>query len=185
MDRVITATNNHHFNDERSLRIVINPNGSVKRFWNDIDASSMDLIEELHAMFCFTGIEPSRIQSDGGSVNDIYKLLYDIPFPGDVRFMHISTCGCNMGHCSGFKGAKVEPPVDTFGEAMALLGIEEEMDGITFYQYPDSVLLSMDWWTKEIERKYLSSRCPYDSPREPEPLHLDPTVRYIFYSYGR
>ena len=107
----------------------------------------MDLCKELKKVFSWTGLGPPQ----GPELVKVYKSLYDLPIPSDVKFLDVDVCWCNMGHCGAPLSVKDLGHVDTYGEAIALWADERRgMDGTTHYEYPDSMWLVLDWQTEPI-----------------------------------
>ena len=116
---------------------------------------------------------------------DIVKCIYDTPLEHSVKFIRIGHCGCNMGHCGAITGISIDDKeYKTYGDVMALFGDETiTEDGNTYYEYPDSVLLTLEQITQLPDKIHSTWYCGSDKKIVTE--SLDQNIIYLSYSYGR
>lgn len=192
MSRTITVRTSHHWFSDRAglplgtLELRINPDGTVEHDWVGFSESGdRDFTRELARAFSFTGVSPSCLTVTGGTVQEVYDAVYGLPVPDDVSFAALSICGCNMGHCDALTDVKVADKARTYGEAMALWGMRSTEAsghgaGISFWEYPDSVFLSLEWWTEPLS---VPGGC-YDKAH-PRVVNPPADRRVMLFSYGR
>jgi len=116
---------------------------------------------------------------------DIVKCIYDTPLEHIVKFVGIGHCGCNMGHCSAITGISInDKEFKTYGDVMAVLGDETTTEnGNTYYEYPDSLLLTLEQITNLPGKIHCGYTCYSDKEIVTE--SLDPNTIYLSYGYGR
>ena len=160
-----------------------------------------DFISLINLVFEFTGtltyqkyenkkctvVSTNRLQieSDQNLTQwDIVNCIYSAPLEWNVRFVRVGTCGCNMGHCGAVTSITVDcEEYKTYGDVMALLGDEVTLDGNHYYEYPDSVLLTLERITNLPDKICSGPTCRGNKEIVTE--HLDPNTIYLSYSYGR
>lgn len=156
--RAITVTGEHHWQrgtlllevaaDERVHRWSITPPSVPDAVHEMVVDQDSDVAIALERLFMWLGAGPETMRVAGASVADVYRLVYAMAFPGDVRFVRASTCGCNMGHCEEVTAVKItEHAIGTYGAAMATLGIRAlcKPTDVAYFEYPDSVWLYLAW----------------------------------------
>ena len=129
----------------------------------------------MHILDC-----PAEKQAE--NIRATYNLIYSHTLPENIRFLEYSECGCNMGHCSTITDVSPVPPdkVKTVGDLFALFGeLQTSGTGISFYEYPDSVLLTI----REVTNIPKIVGCGTD--KKYITLTLDPKCQYFAFSYGR
>lgn len=188
----------HHFNTNLQLS-VINDEWLlyVKGKLLDPAESKSSFVDVLLALFGFTGVSPGQFWSIGPleryseqhleSVQRILELIYATPLEHKIELVSIGTCGCNMGYCSKVTSVEIiEPTCNTYGDVMALFGctMETAPDQISYYEYPDSMLLCAETVTqRDLPIEIYDITC-YSEPK-PCTLELDPDVCYISFQYVR
>lgn len=147
-----------------------------------------DFVMLVKLVFEFTGCfnnDYYKIKSnDNVSFDDIINCIYNTPLDQKVKFIQIGTCGCNMGHCGAITGISIDPTeYQTYGDLMALFGDKVEVDGHTYYEYPDSVWFSLEKITELPEKIHEGFSC-YNK-LVPINIELDPNTTYLAWSFGR
>jgi hypothetical protein len=115
-------------------------------------------VKFLDNMFGFLGVGVNRLTVAGGTIGQVLRFIYALPIPEGVAWVHLSTCGCNMGHCDAVTRITVTDPLPhTFEDMFKLWGdIECEIEpGLVAYEYPDGVILRV----KSIEALPVLNKC--------------------------
>lgn len=154
--KVKSAINDYHV---KPLTIRLYPDGSSDRTWvrniaDDCDepelvedlSSTMDWVLELDHVFVLTCDGPARVAVEGGTVQEVYDLLYNLPIPGGDSFVSVGECGCMMGECGIVTTLEEEPRCSTFKQAIALWGsVKNDTDtGIEYYEGPEWMGVSLN-----------------------------------------
>jgi hypothetical protein len=160
----VNITSSHHWsvNIKLILHIKIEDEKKtiIRREWYNKDEPIIfgdtikNGIDEAVVLFKLTGVFPGWLSLDNKkfSLQEIYSLLYAMPFSAKdcVRFIQFNICGCNMGYCGAIEGYRlISEKLETFGNVLSLWGsenLEYDEDGkeVTYYEYPDSVILSIE-----------------------------------------
>lgn len=159
-----------------------------------------DFIKLLNLAFEFTGCLTNRgkiynqleISKEGVTTKDVVELIYNKKLEHKVGFVCLSQCGCNMGHCDVITGVHYcSDEMKTYGDVMSLFGYPVVVDGFTYFEYPDSVLLSLEKVdgsivTSQVYERFThkptSIRCECGECENPT---FDPDTIYLSYEYGR
>jgi len=153
-----------------------------------------DFIKLLNLVFEFTGtitnicynktlISPLQISDSNLSTKNVVEMIYNMKLEHEIKFVKISTCGCNMGYCSAVTGVNIKSKTyKTYGEVMSIFGYEATIDGFTYYEYPDSVLLNLNRIT-EIPSEIIDYKT--HNPIKNENIKLDQDTVYLSYAFSR
>ena len=157
---------------------ILNPNV-------DID----DFILLIKLIFEFTGClngNPDCLEissEENISRRDVIDHIYNTPLEHKIKFVHVQQCGCNMGRCDEITSISVsEEDHKTYGEVMCILGDRAQFEGGDIYEYPDSVILSLDRITT-LPQSIHENSCY--GPDQVIIEKLDPEMVYLAWSYGR
>lgn len=209
------VTNSHHFckgikltinNETKELIWSINTEqqkykyGTVQIFNSQVDGiidpkrSISEFVLLLTCIFEFIGVNPKRyLKSDSMSNFDYVKILkriYDQPLEHQVKFVHIGTCGCNMGHCGAVTGIDVsESEYRTYGDLMRLFGDETWIDqdlpkseDNVYYEYPDCVHFWLEQIT-EFPKVHQGGLC--GNPLIDSDITMEKDVVYLAWGFSR
>ncbi len=117
----------------------------------------------------------------------LIRWIYDQPLEHDVRFVGLSTCGCNMGHCGALTGIDISnTKYQTYGDLMKLFGdpIKPEEDPEKeYYGYPDSVIFRICKMNELPSMMFGGDSC--HSKLVPVTQTLDPNITYLTWEYIR
>jgi hypothetical protein len=120
---------------------------------------------------------------------DIVKFIYDYPLEKQIKFVRISECCCNMGHCGAIIKVDVNEKIyTTYGQIMALFEHDEgdyvspKVNLETCYEYPGSVWFCL----KKITTLPLVHEHNSCHNKQIEVQHkLDENTVYLAYGYSR
>jgi hypothetical protein len=159
-----------------------------------------DFIKLLNLVFEFTGTltynkrennawvahltKNLQISDPDLSTKSVVETIYNTPLEHEVKFVEVSHCGCNMGHCGAITGVDVDSHTyKTYGEVMALIGTQAIVDDFTYYEYPDSVLLDLEKATEFPDEIHDGYSCCY--PKKKLDNVWDPNTVYLSYGFSR
>jgi hypothetical protein len=131
---------------------------------DDADSLNIPFEEDLVRVFRWTGDGPGCLTIEGGTAQEVYRLLYDIPIPKNVNFVSVSYCMCNMGYCTSIRDVVVSPPWKTYGQLLrsyAEKTVNEE--GTEVHVHPDSVNFEVKNLGRTAEYKVFAS-CYDENP---------------------
>lgn len=184
MIEIVTITNTHHFNTGIKLIIEVENNKIIKRTLYKDDENIEDPLKEMCWLFTLTGVAYSlEFDNKKFTLAEIIKLIYAMSLYENIKFVGISICGCNMGHCTSITDYKIMNDLKTFGDLFDLWGDKIKWEEVEFYEYPDSVILSLKYFHSKF-RMYDKS-C-YGSSKDIDLTEkFDPNYKYIDYFYSR
>lgn len=114
---------------------------------------------------------------------EIIQFIYKQPLERKVKFIHMQTCGCNMGYCGAITGVDVDNnEYKTYGDLMALFGDNLIIADKNYYGYPDSVMFSIR--TAKLPKSIHSGETCY-SEKIPLNISLDPDTEYLEWQFCR
>lgn len=163
------------------------------------DGPPQQVLEYLLCLFMFTGSGPNQlvVQNEDAKrswiiLKKLYAYVYALPIhtADSFDFLSLSTCGCNMGHCTRIIGVELVDKGTTCGSVIGLWGFESKQsaiveggDEISFFEHPDSAYL----YTDEIsEIPLVYEDCYNDRVAEVQPeFAISAEKVYFSYSYGR
>ena len=144
-----------------------------------------NLINEILRVFELTGLGPSNLIVENGTIDEVYHFLYNRRLSKSLKFVRIGICGCNMGNCyAPINFDILDIDCKSYADVFSIFADIRSTDQLTngwFYEYPDSVFLRLEIITK-IPKIYCDS-C-YGNPVNPN-INLDDNKVYVSVSYGR
>lgn len=147
-------------------------------------------IDDIYQTFALTGCGPSYLEVENATPDEVMKLLYNTPLPKNLELVWFGQCGCNMGHCGAITSIETLdlPEQKTYQDLFKYFGeYNQREEGYEYYEYPDSVFLSLDKVTGDNEENYDVYLEPSGCYGKKTNIHkiFDQSKIYITYSYGR
>ena len=159
-------------------------------------AESLDqFIKLINLIFEFTGccvaywgeVEDSLLIDSKEDLTqwDIIKTIYDTKLEHKVNFVHIGTCGCNMGNCGAITSVTVdEIDYETYGDLMKLFGYPvADSHGNIYYCYPDSVWFMIRQASRLPETIHKGNSCYSETIKHDK--QLDSEKVYLQWEFTR
>lgn len=207
----MTITNNHHFARGVTLNIdakgkmtwLVDKTAQRNKYGSrsidgegimtlDLNSTGAELCNAINIMFEFTGSDPLIVPDRAGWTPSevrqaVIDLIYATPLERKINIVEVDLCRCNMGHCADVTGVTIEKEQPaTYGDLFKLFGMRvdgNEDDPTKHYEYPDSVWLFLEPFTKVPPFVRKTHDCWSDAI--PCTVILNPDEEYISYSYCR
>lgn len=169
----MTIHNTHHwFGKTRDL--CIEADGTVAADQRD-----------MYGLFCYQGVGPAHLKveaRDGLCEAEIRQAvvgaIYATPIAERMRLLFPVNCMC-CDDVVGYEQYLAHPA--TMGEVFACWGLHVQVDGVFYYDYPDSILLDVEPATP-ISHIVHRSECRVELP---EFFEFVPGERHVSFHYRR
>jgi len=184
----IIVTSGHGWHRNRKLEFIID-DGKILEMYLITDKISREIdltkIDDIDLFFWWLGLGPDELDVDGMDLSCFYNLIYKHRLPKPIKLIREQTCGCNMGNCGAFMGVTVDDDIcDTIEDLHRKWG-DDQGEPFTWYEYPDSVLISLND-VSSIPNKVYKNSCYQD------PVDFDNNkfinnddYLYVLWGYGR
>lgn len=173
----VTITSGHHWNVHTKLVLKLDNDKLISKDWQCANPPT-SVLDDIYQTFAFFGAGMEGLECQGADIKKIRDIIYKAPLAKPLIPVHLSTCGCNMGHCSMVENYKVSEVCSTYEDALKLWS-DLDVDG--FYEYPDSVFLYLDY-VDEIPERWPHGHGTKSIPSE----KLDNSkMQYFSWHYGR
>ncbi len=205
----LVATHQHHFSAGSPVLITLIITGDkwkwkIKGIQKDemiLDPKNNldDFIHLIDIVFRFTGvcfdtsysntftnyIDIQQGSDMGMDTLGLIRWIYNQPLEHDIKFIQLSTCGCNMGHCGALTGIDISDVRHrTYGDLMKLFGDpikpEEDPDN-EYYAYPDGSIFRISKIDKLPSKMFGGDSC--HNEQVPVLRTLDPNISYLAWDY--
>lgn len=180
----VTVTSTHHWNINISLVLKVENDQIVKKTWEGLKEPNLSILDDIYQTFAFFGAGMDGLKCEGHGVEKIYDIkkirdmIYKSHLAVPLKAVHLSTCGCNMGHCDMVRDYEISDPCLTYEDTFKLWS---QLDEDGFYEYPDSVFLYLSD-VKEIPKRWPKG---HDTKGLPAQTLDDDSIRYFSWHYSR